>query len=97
MASTRDSGSFARNIYKTKSLLRVIDQNSVTIQRANETRSGHNCKYLKKKLIRQGTVNRAGRKTVRGGRSALRNMPSWNTANVVLGTMYSDNYSRLIV
>ena len=27
--------------------------------------------------------NRAGRKTVRAGHSALRNMPSWNTASAI--------------
>ena len=49
------------------------------------------CKYKKKKIIEKlinnfffnnsgrALDNRAGRKTVRAGRSALRNMPSWNT------------------
>ena len=41
------------------------------------------CKKKNKKkkiIIREGALdNRAGRKTIRAGRSALRNMPSWNT------------------
>ena len=32
--------------------------------------------------------NRAGRKTVRAGRSALRNMPSWNTAVYITRTEF---------
>ena len=33
-------------------------------------------------LFGQGAVNRAGRKTIRAGRSALGNMPNWNTGTV---------------
>ena len=83
----------------TKSLLRVNDQNSVTIQCVNETRSfcgrsmktwAQICKhfYVGWFFLIQARrcVNwaghkpvKAGHKPVRAGRSALGNMPSWNT------------------
>ena len=37
--------------------------------------------------------NRAARKTVRAGRRALRNMPSWNTASDVVVTRYAAHQS----